>query len=34
MKEFHLIKHLLKSESLQKELDLSEQEIAYVGGLK
>jgi replication factor C large subunit len=34
MKEFHLIKHLLKNESLQKELDLSEQEIAYVGELK
>lgn len=34
MKEFHLIKYLLKNESLQKELDLSEEEIKYVKILK
>ena len=34
MKEFHLIKHWLKNESLQKELDLSEEEIKYANNLK
>jgi len=34
MKEFYLIKHLLKDEGLQRKLDLSEQEIAYVSELK
>tara|TARA_Y100000310_G_scaffold69970_2_gene65498 strand:+ start:6557 stop:7756 length:1200 start_codon:yes stop_codon:yes gene_type:complete len=34
MREFHLVKHLFKDESLQKKLDFSEQEIEYIGKLK
>ena len=34
MKEFHLAKIILKDEALQKKLDLSEQEVAYLNKLK
>ena len=34
MKEFHLIKHILKNDKLQAKLNLSEQEIDYINKLK
>ena len=34
MKEFYLVKHILKNDKLQAKLDLSEQEIAYINNIK